>query len=116
MPVKHEYSCGVVEASARGAHNERMKKVRDLRMARGLTQTQLAELAGVNQATVSKVERGETNITMDKIVALAAALKVEPVELFDLPELQARALAAISAIDPDRRAAALIVLEAMAQG
>ena len=116
MPVKHEYSHGAVEASDRQAHNGAMKKVRDLRIARGLTQVQLAELAGVNQATVSKVERGETNITIDKIEALAVALRVEPVELFDLPELQARALAAISAIDPERRAAALVVLEAMSKG
>lgn len=98
------------------AHNVPMKNVRALRLERGLTQAQLAEIAGVNQATVSKVERGETNITMDKIEAIAAALKVEPVQLFDLPELQARTLAAISAIDPRRREAALVVLEAMAKG
>ena len=115
MNVKHEYAYSAMEAVAALAHNEHMKNVRALRQARGLTQAELAELAGVNQATVSKAERGEMNITMDKIVALAAALNVEPVQLFDLPELQARALAAISAIDPERRAAALVVLEAMAK-
>lgn len=116
MPVKHEYSCQAVEARDSEAHTNGMKNVRALRMARGLTQAQLAEAAGVNQATVSKVERGETNITIDKIEAIAAALRVEPVQLFDLPELQARALAALSAIDPARRDAALVVLEAMAKG
>lgn len=115
MNVKHEYAYSAMEAVVALAHNEHMKNVRALRQARGLTQAELAELAGVNQATVSKAERGEMNITMDKIVALAAALNVEPVQLFDLPELQARALAAISAIDPERRAAALVVLEAMAK-
>lgn len=115
MNVKHEYAYSAMEAVVALAHNGHMKNVRALRQARGLTQAELAELAGVNQATVSKAERGEMNITMDKIVALAAALNVEPVQLFDLPELQARALAAISAIDPERRAAALVVLEAMAK-
>ena len=115
MPVKHEYSQGAVEPCDNRAHNAAMKNVRSLRVARGLTQVQLAELAGVNQATISKAERGEMNTTMETIVAIANALRVEPVELFDLPELQARALAAISAIDPERRAAALVVLEAMAK-
>ena len=115
MRVKHEYSCGDVEASLRRGHNVLMKNVRALRLARGLTQVQLAEMAGVNQATVSKAERGELNTTMETITAIANALRVEPVELFDLPELQARALAAISAIGPERRAAALVVLEAMAK-
>lgn len=115
MPVKHGYSCAEVEGGDPSAHNGGMKNVRALRISKGLTQAQLAELAGVNQATVSKLERGETNITIDKIEAIAAALRVEPVQLFDLPELQARALAALSAIDPARRDAALVVLEAMAK-
>ena len=116
MTVKHDYSCGAFDACDGRAHTIRMKNVRELRLARGMTQAQLAEAAGVNQATVSKVERGETNITIDKIEAIAAALRVSPVQLFDLPELQARALAALSAIDPARRDAALVVLEAMARG
>ena len=115
MHVKHEYSQSAVEWLTRRDHNGGMKNVRTLRLARGLTQAQLAELAGVNQATISKAERGEMNTTMETIVAIANALRVEPVELFDLPELQARALAAISAIDPEQRAAALVVLEAMAK-
>jgi transcriptional regulator with XRE-family HTH domain len=115
MPVKHDYAHACVDIKSGPLHHAFMENVRKLRLARNLTQAQLAELAGVNQATVSKAERGEMNITMDKIVSLAAALHVEPVELFTLPELQARALAAISAIDPERRDAALIVLEAMAR-
>lgn len=109
MPVKHDYSCDAVEPASTRAHTLGMKNVRSIRLERGLTQAQLAEMAGINQATVSKVERGETNITMEVIEAIAAALRVEPVQLFDLPELQARALAAISAIDPLRREAALVV-------
>lgn len=92
-----------------------MRNIRNIRKARGLSQVQLAEMAGLNQATVSKVERGEMNVTLEVIDAIATALNVQPVQLFDLPELQARALAAINAIDPERRAAALVVLEAMAK-
>lgn len=117
MPVKHEYACQAVEARRAVAHNALMQNVRRLRLARNLTQVQLAELAGVNQATISKAERGELNITMETIVLLAKALKVEPVQLFDLPDLQRRALDALSSInDPARRDAALVVLEAMVKG
>lgn len=115
MTVKHEYSYQAVALQTALRQNRAMKKVRDIRKARGLSQAQLAELAGLNQATVSKVERGEMNVTLEVIDAIAAALGVEPVQLFDLPDLHARALAAINAIDPARRDAALVVLEAMAR-
>lgn len=116
MPVKHEYSWGAVDAIRAGAHNRAMKRVREIRKARGLSQVELAEMAGCNQATISKLERGEMNVTLEVIDAIATALKVEPVELFDLPDLKARALAALGAIKGTaRQEAALVVLEAMAK-
>lgn len=96
-------------------YNNRMKNLRKIREARGLPQVQLSEMTGLGQGYLSKVERGSMNVTLEKINLLAHALRVEPVELFDMPELQQRALAALSAIDPARREAALIVLETMAQ-
>ena len=115
MPVKHQYACQAVAGDLCRAHNAHMNNVRAIRHERGLSQAQLAELAGLNQATISKLERGDMNVTLDKIHAIARALRVEPAELFTLPDLQRRALAAISAIDPARRDAALVVLEAMAR-
>lgn len=115
MPVKHDYSPGGVEPHGGWLHTAAMDKVREIRKARGLSQVELAEKAGVNQATISKVERGNMNVTLENITAIATALGVEPVQLFSLPELQARALLAISRIDPARRDAALVVLEAMAR-
>ncbi len=47
----------------------------DQRKRRGLTQVQLAGQMGVNQATVSSVERGET-VTADYAVKLARALRL----------------------------------------
>jgi ribosome-binding protein aMBF1 (putative translation factor) len=47
---------------------------RDARVARGLTQRQLAELTGVRQADISRIERGAGNPTEATLQRLAAAL------------------------------------------
>ncbi len=46
-----------------------------LRMERGLTQGQLAELAGVPHQHISRWERGERNPGTKSLLKLAAALK-----------------------------------------
>jgi len=114
MPVKPAHACGDVEGADCSAHTGEMQNLRSIREAKGLTQAELAEKANVNQATISKLERGGMNATLDMVYAISRALGVTPVELFALPELHRRALAAISSIDPARREAALVVLEAMA--
>ena len=57
-------------------------RVRDLRQARGLSQEQLAEIAGLHRTYVSSLERGQRNVGLDNILALAAALGVTPADLF----------------------------------
>jgi transcriptional regulator with XRE-family HTH domain len=57
-------------------------RVRDLRRARGLSQEQLAEIAGLHRTYVSSLERGQRNVGLDNILALAAALGVPPADLF----------------------------------
>lgn len=91
-----------------------MQNLKHLRNLRGLTQEQLAEKADVNQATISKIEKGTANFTMEMIQKIAAALNVSPAELFGLPELQQRVVDAVNAIDPSKQDAAIVVLEAMA--
>ena len=49
----------------------------DLQMRRrelGLTQRDLAELAGVSERFVREVESGKTSVHLDKVVALLTAL------------------------------------------
>jgi len=57
-------------------------QVMTLREQRGLTQAQLAELCGVNQADISRIERGSmhpTTKTLQRIVeALDAKLAIVP--------------------------------------
>ncbi|WP_375762570.1 helix-turn-helix domain-containing protein [Bradyrhizobium sp. B025] len=60
------------------------QKVRHLRRSLELTQADLAGEAGIRRASVISVERGQANPTLDTIVRIAAALKVEPSELLVL--------------------------------
>lgn len=53
---------------------ERLKEARSLR---GLTQKALADLVGVSQAAIQKIETGKASQTT-KIVELANALMVKP--------------------------------------
>jgi transcriptional regulator with XRE-family HTH domain len=49
--------------------------VRRLRLRAGLTQENLAELAGLDHTYVQAVERVRTNFTIEVLVALADALQ-----------------------------------------
>jgi transcriptional regulator with XRE-family HTH domain len=54
-------------------------RVRELRDARGWTQQQLADAAGVRIATISRLENHHpTSIDLRVLDKLASALKVEP--------------------------------------
>lgn len=58
------------------------ERIRALRAERGLSQEALAERAGLHRTYVGSVERGERNIGLDNIYALANALAVEARDLF----------------------------------
>lgn len=60
------------------------QRIRDLRAERGLNQEELAEKVGVFRTYMSRIETGAANPTLTMIYALADALGVDVVALFEL--------------------------------
>ena len=58
------------------------RTIRQLRRLRGLSQERLAELVGNTYKHIGEVERGETNVTIDILTAIAAGLSVKVADLF----------------------------------
>jgi len=57
------------------------RNIRQLRLARGLSQEELADLAHLNRNYIGMIEREENAPTVDVLESLAEALGVEPVVL-----------------------------------
>jgi transcriptional regulator with XRE-family HTH domain len=59
------------------------RSLRRLRDAKGLTQEQAAEMAGVNWRHWQKLEAGEVNVTLNTLERICRGLKVDVRELFE---------------------------------
>ena len=113
--TRENYAQLVVASTIPARHTLDMKNLARIRDSRGLTQTQLADMVGANQATISKIEKGVGNPTLSMIQRIADALKCDPADLFNTSGLRLRVLAALEAIDdPARAEADAVVLESMA--
>ena len=64
------------------AHN-----VRRLRRSIGLSQEELAARAGLHRTYISSIERGQRNVSVENIFALAQALGCKPQALLDVPSM-----------------------------
>jgi transcriptional regulator with XRE-family HTH domain len=58
------------------------RKVRELRVARRMSQEELADRAGMHRTYLGGIERGERNPSLKNITAVARALGVSLSELF----------------------------------
>lgn len=61
------------------------RAVRERRLALGLSVAQLAERMGAGATLVKAIEGGSTNVSVERLTALAAALEVDPCDLLEGP-------------------------------
>lgn len=59
------------------------KRIKELRIKKGLTQEQLAEMIDVGERNLSKIECGNVFVKAKTIAKLITALEIEPHELFE---------------------------------
>ena len=52
-------------------------QIADARMKKGLTQAQLAELAGIDRANIGKIETGKYNVSIDILSRVCNAMECE---------------------------------------
>lgn len=61
------------------------QNLRAIRKSKGLTQERLAHEAGIDRSYLGKIERGEVNVTLEKIYLIAEHLQCSPKDLLTLP-------------------------------
>jgi transcriptional regulator with XRE-family HTH domain len=57
------------------------ERIRERRLALGLSQESLAERSGVHWTFLGQVERGRRNLSLHNLLKIAAGLAVDPAEL-----------------------------------
>jgi transcriptional regulator with XRE-family HTH domain len=67
-----------VSSNARRIFAQRLRQIRQIR---GLSQEELADMAGLHRTYVGSVERSERNVSIDNMERLAKALEVDITEL-----------------------------------
>ena len=82
-----------------------MTNIERIRKIRGLTQGDLAEMVGVKQPHISRIEKGDDGPPLRLFAAIADALHVSLSDLFadDRSDLETILVAAFRRLSPDRQ-------------
>lgn len=65
--------------------NNIYKHIQEIRKSRGMSQDVLAEHLGISQDAISKIERGITEITLNRLQQIADVFKMSVVEIINYP-------------------------------
>lgn len=57
------------------------EKVRVLRLEKNISQDALSKLTDIDRSYIGRIDRGEVNITLDKLFKISKALECQPSEL-----------------------------------
>lgn len=82
------------------------EQIQRIRQARGLSQTRLADLAGVAQSFITSIEKGTKSPSVRTLSKVARALDVHPVALFMVPPAVPRSG---STVPPEKQCEHLLV-------
>jgi transcriptional regulator with XRE-family HTH domain len=87
-----------------------------LRKRRNLSQAELAEIVGVEQPTISRIERGYEGVTVRLLRQIADALDCSMADLFadERSETENRILSAFRSLPAERQSCWLDMAEALA--
>jgi len=69
------------------ANTELSKRIKELRIKRGMSQDQLADISGLSLRTIQRVESGDNTPRGDTLSRLATALQVTTEEIIDLQNI-----------------------------
>ena len=61
-------------------------KIRQLRKERGWSQSEFAEVCRIHRSHMGKIERGETNVRLSTLVAIAGILETKVEQLLTVAE------------------------------
>lgn len=58
------------------------QNIKEIRKSKGMTQKQLGDLLGVTQAAIGQFENDKSNLTIETVNKIAAALNIDPYSLY----------------------------------
>jgi transcriptional regulator with XRE-family HTH domain len=64
--------------------------LRRLRESKDLSQQNLADIADVAKITIQRIENGKTCVTIDVLISISTALKINLTELVDFQQIKER--------------------------
>ena len=92
-------------------------RIREVREAKGLTQTQLGKRCGKNQQWIQRLECGVRTLTVPKLQKIAEQLKCSPLELLPedmVPAEMVDTAALYARLSPEDRAVAKRIIKSLA--
>ena len=96
------------------------RRIRSLRNGKGWTQQELGDHADVNYKFIGEIERGQQNPSLNVLIKIAAALRIDLLELFryeqeltDRQEIEKRIVKIIQTIPPEELNRVYLVLHTL---
>ena len=89
------------------------ERIRLLREKKDYSQNRLAELSGISQSHLRRVELGESRISVDHLQMVCDALGVSLKEFFDYTNEQDELISVISTLSPKQKKLLLEILKSL---